>query len=166
MALIVTIKADFGTLQAKIGSVQSNLISGIDAVLNHHGDLMTDAALLLITANTGVPNNEVNAALDRYRATGLSQRYEVRSNQDKFSYARWITARDEKVCPICKPRDGVIYSYAELRYIFPAHPNCRCKIEPVDIGSELVAVAPDVIDDATTRSVQDILALFTKVWNA
>lgn len=37
----------------------------------------------------------------------------------------WQTARDERVCPICGPRDGKRYGDG-WRDMPPAHPNCRC----------------------------------------
>ena len=44
---------------------------------------------------------------------------------------RWLTAEDELVCPICAPLDG---QTADLSKGFdgpPAHPNCRCYLQPV-----------------------------------
>jgi len=45
---------------------------------------------------------------------------------------RWMTAEDELVCPICAPLDG---QEADLSQGFadgpPAHPNCRCYLQPV-----------------------------------
>ena len=40
----------------------------------------------------------------------------------------WITARDEKVCDECRPRDGKIYKRSELP---KKHWGCRCKVVPV-----------------------------------
>lgn len=48
----------------------------------------------------------------------------------------WVTARDERVCSVCGPLDGVTVALAE-RFVLPttslwapgAHPNCRCEIE-------------------------------------
>ncbi len=44
---------------------------------------------------------------------------------------RWMTAEDELVCPICAPLDQ---ETADLSKGFdgpPAHPNCRCYLQPV-----------------------------------
>lgn len=38
---------------------------------------------------------------------------------------KWITAQDEKVCEVCEPRDGRIYSLKDCPQ-WPAHYNCRC----------------------------------------
>lgn len=40
--------------------------------------------------------------------------------------AEWVTARDNKVCPRCKERDGQIYSIEEARGLIPLHRRCRC----------------------------------------
>ena len=41
---------------------------------------------------------------------------------------RWITREDEKVCSICAPLDGTIFSGASNGP--PAHPRCRCVALP------------------------------------
>ena len=41
---------------------------------------------------------------------------------------RWITQHDERVCKICRPRDGVIYP---LDAVPPKHHNCRCYLIPL-----------------------------------
>ena len=54
---------------------------------------------------------------------------------------RWMTARDELVCPICKPLDGMVVPVGENGFTTEegglgitgpaAHPNCRCWLQPV-----------------------------------
>lgn len=43
----------------------------------------------------------------------------------------WRTSRDELVCPICLPLDGVTKKIGQSfdGYTIPAHPNCRCFFE-------------------------------------
>lgn len=46
----------------------------------------------------------------------------------------WVTAEDEKVCPICRPLHDVIISLEEAVYGGlrpPAHPRCRCWLEAI-----------------------------------
>lgn len=69
---------------------------------------------------------------------------------------QFVTATDERVCPICSAKDGEIYSDDDLDILFPErlgaqtmgggdvitadmHPNCRCVIIPIteDISPEL-----------------------------
>ena len=47
-------------------------------------------------------------------------------------YAMWVTAKDEKVCSECYPRDGKIYPLKN----FPEKPhyNCRCRKVPMPKG--------------------------------
>lgn len=45
------------------------------------------------------------------------------------SMHQWNTQNDERVCPICSPKDGKIYPIGGEAP--PAHPNCRCWVSPV-----------------------------------
>lgn len=42
---------------------------------------------------------------------------------------RWVTANDEKVCEICRKRNGKIYSINAIPS--KPHKHCRCVFEPV-----------------------------------
>lgn len=42
----------------------------------------------------------------------------------------WWTARDEKVCAVCGPRHGQIYTRDEAIKLIVPHPNCRCGLLP------------------------------------
>lgn len=42
----------------------------------------------------------------------------------------WLTARDERVCPICAPRDGKRYTL-DTQERPPIHPQCRCSLVPL-----------------------------------
>ncbi len=50
---------------------------------------------------------------------------------------RWMTAEDERVCPVCKPLDGLTGDlatgvlYNGKTYKPPAHVRCRCYLQPV-----------------------------------
>lgn len=50
---------------------------------------------------------------------------------------RWMTARDDKVCPICRPRAGQVYALDDLANRPPGHVRCRCWLQPV-VDVELV----------------------------
>lgn len=43
---------------------------------------------------------------------------------------RWMTARDELVCPTCGERDGQVYP-VDSDDLPPAHVRCRCYTQPV-----------------------------------
>ena len=38
---------------------------------------------------------------------------------------KWVTSKDEKVCPVCKPRHGLVYPINSAPAI-PSHWGCRC----------------------------------------
>jgi SPP1 gp7 family putative phage head morphogenesis protein len=38
----------------------------------------------------------------------------------------YLTARDDRVCPICAPFDGRRYRSGQFMPILPKHPGCRC----------------------------------------
>ena len=47
-----------------------------------------------------------------------------------YSYVKWVTQKDIKVCSECAERDGKIF---EIDKIFiPLHYNCRCNLVPYD----------------------------------
>lgn len=42
---------------------------------------------------------------------------------------KWLTEKDDRVCPVCGPRDGKVY---DIDKVPPKpHVNCRCWLEPV-----------------------------------
>lgn len=51
-------------------------------------------------------------------------------------YVMWVTEKDEKVCPICKPLDGKIYPIDKAPK--KQHWNCRCYLAPVDKNGKLL----------------------------
>jgi SPP1 gp7 family putative phage head morphogenesis protein len=65
----------------------------------------------------------------------------------------WQTARDDRVCPICKPLNGVNFTIPEMRESTfeldgqtwqlkpPAHPQCRCTLSP-SVGIDQDDLAP------------------------
>ena len=65
----------------------------------------------------------------------------------------WTTAGDDRVCPVCKPLNGVNFTIDEMRDSTfdldgqtwqlkpPAHPNCRCVLTPT-VGLDQSDLAP------------------------
>lgn len=53
-----------------------------------------------------------------------------RLNSDVMTHYEWLTAHDERVCPVCKSLDKTIYQISDS-FRPPAHPNCRCTTIPV-----------------------------------
>jgi len=48
--------------------------------------------------------------------------------------AEWLTAWDDKVCPLCAELSGVVMRVEEARGLLPRHPNCRCAWKPANVG--------------------------------
>lgn len=53
-----------------------------------------------------------------------------RANSDILDGYEWLTAEDERVCPICDPLDGKQFGM-KSNFRPPIHPQCRCTIIPV-----------------------------------
>jgi len=57
------------------------------------------------------------------------------------SRARWNTSKDDRVCPICGPRDGEHLDPRDSNVLPPAHVRCRCWLTPVvDVDAVLAQV--------------------------
>jgi SPP1 gp7 family putative phage head morphogenesis protein len=57
----------------------------------------------------------------------------------------WMTAQDDLVCPICSDLDGTHVGIGDFDASPPAHPECRCYLQPV------------VSEDALARKLDEIL---------
>ena len=47
-----------------------------------------------------------------------------------IDYVSWYVGADERACPACTPRAGLIYKRSEVK--IPLHPQCRCYLAPYD----------------------------------
>lgn len=68
--------------------------------------------------------------LIRAHAEGQLQAMRKLGVQDLNVMVEWSTAGDSRVCPLCKPMDGVTFSIDEASGLIPYHPNCRCAWVP------------------------------------
>jgi len=57
------------------------------------------------------------AALNRYEKAGIKK-------------WRWLTALDERTCPVCMEKHGKVFSDPAQLPPHASHPNCRCTIVP------------------------------------
>ena len=46
-----------------------------------------------------------------------------------YEFVRWVATEDERTCPHCSSRSGLIFQVDEV--VMPAHPLCRCAMVPV-----------------------------------
>lgn len=56
----------------------------------------------------------------------------------------WSTAEDGKVCPKCKPLEGVVLQIKDAHGMFPRHPNCRCSPIPANVGEDATGQVRDL----------------------
>ena len=70
------------------------------------------------------------------------------------THNRWMTARDERVCPICGPLDGQVTGLGENGFgavgglsAPPAHVGCRCWLQPI--------VDPKAFEENLLRELQE-----------
>jgi len=51
------------------------------------------------------------------------------SKRHGSNYIRWVATEDERTCPFCASRSGLIFRLDEVT--MPSHPLCRCSMVPV-----------------------------------
>lgn len=66
--------------------------------------------------------------------------YIVYANTKLVQYVKWVTMRDERVCPRCGPLHGRVYPLGGQPRI-PVHVRCRCQILPMVDGRILRLLA-------------------------
>lgn len=79
-------------------------------------------------AATEVTRVFAQANMDLWESTGM------------VSSATWMTSKDESVCPECDANDGMEVGIGDLDAAPPAHPNCRCWLQP-NVNLDLVQKA-------------------------
>lgn len=70
----------------------------------------------------------------------------LRENAPKLGRVQYLTAMDEKVCPICRPLHGRVWPVGspEVRQP-PLHPNCRCDLVPVMDQEDVFGAEEDML---------------------
>lgn len=68
-------------------------------------------------ARTEIINAHSEGQLDAFERLGV---------KELGVKAEWSTAGDERVCDLCAPLEGQVFSMEEARGMIPLHPNCRC----------------------------------------
>lgn len=88
-------------------------------------------------AVTNKPNKEIDKAL-RYlimQTTHYADKATAQAELQAFKDAgvkkvMWLTERDNRVCSVCQPLDGKIFSIGKVPPI-PQHYHCRCRLIPI-----------------------------------
>ena len=88
-----------------------------------------------LTALYPEPRARMIAATEvtRLYATGNAAAWKASGVVSKLE---WMTAADERVCPICGVLDGTTYDIEAPERMPPAHPSCRCWLAPVVMSPE------------------------------
>jgi len=76
----------------------------------------------------GVRVEHLGKAAAKALRASMSDRRVTDAEEDEYLEYVVETAGDDAVCSICEGYDGVIFSLDEVRYLIPAHPNCRCAV--------------------------------------
>lgn len=61
---------------------------------------------------------------------GMMQEYKNWRLENVYVQAELSTAGDDRVCDICAPLDGKVYTLEEAENLIPLHPLCRCIVIP------------------------------------
>lgn len=104
--------------------IKRSLISGV--ALGHGPDEI--ARSLRRELGSTLSNYMTLARTETMKAYTTASLTSYRANQRHLQGWEWLTAKDERVCPTCGPKDGKIYP---LSAEFDEHPNGRCSPVPV-----------------------------------
>ena len=107
----------------------------MDSILKwqQSGEPFSELVKILSNEELGI-FNETRAKLiattevTRLHAWGNALAWEKSGYISKF---RWNTANDERVCPICGPRENQVFPLSFIQDNMPAHPRCRCWATPI-----------------------------------
>jgi len=72
----------------------------------------------------------------RAHSQGLLNEYRTAGAKGVKVKAEWSTAGDARVCPICQPLEGQVYTLEEADGMLPRHPQCRCTFLPAEIEGD------------------------------
>lgn len=95
-----------------------NLEEGIDGM---------PAARARMIARTELIAAHAQGQLDAFQKLGV---------EELGVMAEFATAGDSRVCPICAPLEGKVYTLAEAQGVIPQHGNCRCSWIPY-LGADI-----------------------------
>lgn len=131
-----TKKTDFGSIDEQW---VDTLLNGYDPVskyvFNHEMDRRCARLIEAIIASDSKAQ-EIDSALRgmsfmcRLYADRITDEATMKAyNDDGEDYVRWVSEKDERVCSVCRKRDGKIYEIGNVPK--DPHPNCRCRRERV-----------------------------------
>ena len=108
-------------------------------------DLAADVAKVLLSRRARAIHANESVVARNFGTQLLLMNAESKGFIPKGSRKVWVTAVDERVCPVCAPMDSVAVGIEETFHVRshrgvlsrdtqlwvpPAHPGCRCRIVP------------------------------------
>jgi hypothetical protein len=130
--------------------------------LNTVGDKLVDEVVTVVSEQTGMKENDIrkNIRVKRAQPSSLTFRIDAsralidapatrpmkgrnfKKRPDEYFHAqelvKIVTMGDEKVCHICEDlEEGGPYKIEKARMLIPAHPHCRCLVQPYRSKREL-----------------------------
>lgn len=73
------------------------------------------------------------------RASNLGALATYEANQDILRGVEFVSAKDERTCPVCGGLDGQVFKFGSTTgQLPPIHPGCRCSVLPVLIDEEIM----------------------------
>ncbi|UQS85775.1 minor capsid protein (plasmid) [Apilactobacillus apisilvae] len=126
---------DLSTIRAK-QQVHKSITKGLDRSslnqLNKNSDDTNTSNNLDSSANAGISFNKQLLRSSNIDANNEASSAAYSDNQS-IVYLQWVTQDDDKVCDICEPMNGNIYTVEDAPTPQEdSHYNCRCLLEPSD----------------------------------
>lgn len=121
-----------GVSQQSLTSL-SRLLS--DAMMN--GTPLQDVASQIastLSVNLSRATAVAQTELTRAHSEGQLDAMEAMGVSELGVAVEWDTSHDGKVCPLCKPLEGVVLRIEEARGMLPRHPHCRCAFIPAALA--------------------------------
>lgn len=124
--LQIEIRGLFDSISVQITREISTAFTSTDTIstiLENLGNIFSRAVRRARTlSDTEVVRSHAEGQLDALDQLGVTQ---------VGVLVEWVTAQDDRVCPLCLAMEGRVFPIEEARGLIPLHPNCRCAWVPV-----------------------------------
>jgi SPP1 gp7 family putative phage head morphogenesis protein len=119
-----------------IEDVRTVLTQGL---INGDSPIVIGRALSKTIESLGRTRGQAIARTEIIRAYAESSlnTYENLGTKEVKVLAEWSTSHDDKVCPLCAAKDGLIMTVEEAHGLIPYHTLCRCAWLPANVGESL-----------------------------
>lgn len=164
---------DLLRLADHIHDVAIKFPQSFSGVLNRIGNRTYSRVAAAMSESIGAPvrGDDVKDALKATEASFLAPEYLIETQTERFKYVKWITAADDKVCPICAPlHNQIMLESAALTLEIHGgpigHNNCRCHLEAVDLAGSMLGVAPAIVTPAAEEISRELGEKYMALWGS